>query len=71
MLKCLKEDRQIYAINVAEMPTEPIEDHSDLMDVNAGSNTVPDLINPLGDCQVSSSTDIIDENFWGKNGGNR
>ena len=85
MLKCLKEDRQIYAINVAELSAsdEPqkqpqtsltLHDAEAELDLIETKITVPDLsVNPLGDCQVSSSTDImnVEEEFWNKNGMSR
>ena len=75
MLKCLKDDRQIYGINVAELSTaedkeqqqqEPLnQENSNFTMDDVTRNLVPDL---LGDFQVSSSTDIMkdepDEDNW-------
>ena len=75
MLKCLKDDRQIYGINVAELCTtedkeqqqqEPLnQENSNFTMDDVTRNLVPDL---LGDFQVSSSTDIMkdepDEDNW-------
>ena len=80
MLKCLKDDRQIYGINVAELSTaedkeeqqqqEPLnQENSNFTMDDVTRNLVPDL---LGDCQVSSSTDImkVDEDDWMKSSDN-
>ena len=77
----MKEDRQIYAINVAELsasdepqPSLTLSDAEAELDLIESKITVPDLsVSPLGDCQVSSSTDImnVEEEFWNKNGTNR
>ena len=77
----MKEDRQIYAINVAELsasdepqPSLTLGDAEAELDLIESKITVPDLsVSPLGDCQVSSSTDImnVEEEFWNKNGMNR
>ena len=77
MLKCLKDDRQIYGINVAELSTTQEEDqqqplnqeNSNMTMDDVTRNLVPDL---LGDCQVSSSTDImkVDDEDWMKDSNN-
>ena len=77
MLKCLKDDRQIYGINVAELSTTQEEDqqqplnqeNSNLTMDDVTRNLVPDL---LGDCQVSSSTDMmkVDDEDWMKDSNN-
>ena len=76
MLKCLKDDWQIYGINVAELSAAEDEqqhpsnqENSNFTMDDVTRNLVPDL---LGDCQVSSSTDImkVDEDDWMKSSNN-